>query len=35
MQEKIKSDVLKQKYFNANNDNAIKMKYFNLRTNAV
>jgi hypothetical protein len=34
-QENIKSDVLKQRYFNVNEENAIILEYFNLRTNAV
>jgi hypothetical protein len=33
-QEKIKSDVLRQMYLNVNNENAITLDYFNLRTNA-
>jgi hypothetical protein len=34
-QEKIKSDVLKQMYFNGKDENAATFEYFNLRSNAV
>jgi hypothetical protein len=32
---KEKSDVLKQTYFNVNDENAITVEYFNLSTNAA
>jgi hypothetical protein len=35
VQEEIESDVLKQIYFNVNDENAITLECFNLRTNAV
>jgi hypothetical protein len=35
VQEKIKRDVLRQMYFNVNDENAVTLEYFNLRTNAV
>jgi hypothetical protein len=35
VQEKINRDVLKQMYFNSNDENAKTVEYFNLRTNAV
>jgi hypothetical protein len=34
-QEQVKSEVLKQMYFNVNDENAITLKYFNSRTYAV
>jgi hypothetical protein len=34
-EEKLKSGVLKQMYFNVNDGDAITLEYFNLRTNAV
>jgi hypothetical protein len=34
-QEKIKSDVLKHMDSNVNDENALTLEYFNLRTNAV
>jgi hypothetical protein len=35
VQEKIKSHVLKQMYFNVNDESAIILEYFNLRTISV
>jgi hypothetical protein len=34
-QEKIKSDVLKQTYFNVNDETGRTLQYFNLRSNAM